>query len=384
MLSSQRSLFDIPSDVCFLNAASYSPLPLATLDAGRRAVARKGRPWLIDHEFASRQYERTRNAAARLIKADPEDVALIASVAYGVAAAAKILSVPPNSRVLVLQDDHSSPVLEWTTRASEGGFTVETVRRPGNGDWTEALLTAIDRTGAAPIAIVSISSVHWSDGGAVNLDRVASAARARGAALLVDATHSAGVTNLDVRTLDPDFVVFPTYKWLLGPYGRAFLYIGKRHQGGIPLEQTSYGRKAVRAEEDTYLSDTRYVGGGRRFDMGERDHFISMEMASIGMEMMAQWGSEAIVERLAALTARLADGLRGTTVNVPEVRVRAPHILSLRFRDGMPKGLIKSLAVENIHVAPRLGLMRISPHVYNDESDIDRFIEAFHRLMPSR
>jgi selenocysteine lyase/cysteine desulfurase len=87
MLSSQRELFDIPGDVCFLNAASYSPLPLAIVDAGRKAVARKGRPWLVDHEFASKQYERARNAAARLINADPEDVALISSVGYGVAAA---------------------------------------------------------------------------------------------------------------------------------------------------------------------------------------------------------------------------------------------------------------------------------------------------------
>src|SRR3989442_11295572 len=46
------------------------------------------------------------------------------------------------ARVLVLENDHSSAVLEWMTRASAGGFTVETVRRPGNGDWTEALLTA--------------------------------------------------------------------------------------------------------------------------------------------------------------------------------------------------------------------------------------------------
>jgi selenocysteine lyase/cysteine desulfurase len=384
MLSSQRALFDIPGDVCFLNAASYSPLPLASLDAGRRAVARKGRPWLIDHEFASRQYERTRNAAARLINADPEDVALISSVGYGIAAAAKILPVPSGSRVLILQDDHSSPVLEWMTRVSAGDFAVEAVRRPGNGDWTEALLSAIERTGAAPIAVVSISSVHWSDGGAVDLDAVAPAVRAQDAALLVDATHSAGVMSLDVRTLDPDFVVFPTYKWLLGPYGRAFLYIAKRHQGGIPLEQTSYGRRAVRAEADVYFSDTGYVAGARRFDMGERDHFISMEMASIGMEMMGQWGTEAIVERLAALTARLADGLRDAAVDLPEAPVRAPHILSLRFLDGMPKGLIESLASENIHVAPRLGRIRISPHVYNDKSDIDWFIAALHRLMPRR
>jgi selenocysteine lyase/cysteine desulfurase len=383
MLSSQRALFDIPSDVCFLNAASYSPLPLATLDAGRKAVGRKGRPWLIDPAFSSIQYERTRKAAAGLINADPEDVALISSVAYGVAAAAKILPVPSGSRVLVLQDDHSSPVLEWMTRASAGDFTVEFVRRSGDGDWAGALLTAIERAGAAPIAIVSISSVHWSDGGLVDLDRVAPAVRPRGAALLVDATQGVGVINLDVRRLDPDFVVFPTYKWLLGPYGRAFLYIAKRHQAGIPLEQTSYGRRSVTAEQDIYFSDTGYVDGARRFDMGERDFFISMEMASIGMEMMAQWGSPAIIERLGMLTARLADGLRGGSVDVPGALARAPHILSLSFRDGMPKKLIESLAAENIHVAPRLGRLRISPHVYNDEHDVDRFIEAFHRLMPS-
>ena len=108
MLSSQRELFDIPGDVCFLNAASYSPLPLATLDAGRKAVARKGRPWLIDHAFASKQYERARNAAARLINADPEDVALISSVGYGVAAAAKILPVPTRSRVMTFDAMYSS------------------------------------------------------------------------------------------------------------------------------------------------------------------------------------------------------------------------------------------------------------------------------------
>ena len=92
MLSSQRALFDIPRDVCYLNAASYSPLPLRTLEAGRDAVARKGRPWLIDNEFAAQQYDRVRKAAAALINAAPEDVALISSVGYGVSTAAKVFA----------------------------------------------------------------------------------------------------------------------------------------------------------------------------------------------------------------------------------------------------------------------------------------------------
>ncbi len=195
----------------------------------------------------------------------------------------------------------------------------------------------------------------------------------------MDATHSAGVLDLDVRKLDPDFLVFPTYKWLIGPCARAFLYVAKRHQDGIPLEQTSYGRRAVRAEQDVYFTDTRYVGDARRFDMGERDHFISMEMAAIGMEMMAQWGRPSIVERLAMLTARLAEGLRGSGVDIPDARVRAPHILSLALPQGMLYGLVAQLAANNVYVAPRLGRLRISPHVYNDETDVDRFIEVFRK-----
>jgi selenocysteine lyase/cysteine desulfurase len=381
MLPSQRALFDIPRNVAYLNAASWSPLPRAVQAAGREGVARKGQPWTLDPGLAARQHERARAAAARLVGAEPADIALISSVSYGVATAAKLLKVPAGTRLLTIEDDHSSPVLEWMVRAEAAGFSVETVARPQDGDWTAALLSAIERPGAAPIALASISSVHWSDGGAIDLGRVAPALRKTGAALLVDATHGAGVMALDVRALDPDFLVFPTYKWVLGPYGRAFLYVARRHQDGVPLEQTSYGRRAVAAERAPYLADTAFVPGARRFDMGERDHFISLEMAAVGMEMTAEWGTAAIAERLAMLARRLAEGLRGTGAAIPEERVRAPHILSLGFPQGMPEGLVERLAAEKVYAAPRLGRLRISPHVYNDEADVDRFVEAFRRAM---
>lgn len=382
MLASQRELFDIPRDVCYLNAASWSPLPLATQEAARQAVGRKGQPWKLDPAFPGQQHDRARRAAAALIGAAPDDVALVSSVSYGVATAAKLLDIPKGSRVLLLEDDHASPLLEWMTRAPDQGFTAETVRRPADGGWTEAVLAAIARPGAAPTALASISSVHWSDGGLLDLGRVAPALRAAGAALLVDATHSAGILPLDVRTLDPDFLIFPTYKWTLGPYGRAFLYLAKRRQDGVPLEQTGFGRRAIQADrEPPYLKDTAYAAGARRFDMGERDHFISLEMAAIGMEMVAKWGSAAIVERLGMLTGRLAEGLRNSGATMLDEDLRAPHILSLGFPKGMPQGLAQKLAADNVHAAPRLGRLRLSPHVYNDEEDVDRFLAAFRKHM---
>ncbi|MEH2561196.1 aminotransferase class V-fold PLP-dependent enzyme [Bradyrhizobium sp. AZCC 2289] len=381
MLPSQRELFEIPRHICYLNSASYSPLPRRTLEAGRAAVGRKGTPWTLDAGFANRQHERARAAAARLINADPADIALIPSISYGVATAAKLVTIARGTRIIVLENDHSSPVLEWQARADAQGFAIETIRQPGDGDWTSAVLAAIERSGAPPVGLASISSVHWSDGGLIDLEKVAAALRRQGALFLVDATQSAGVLPMEVGHLDPDFVLFPTYKWLLGPYGRAFAYIARRHQNGIPLEQTAAGRRNVRAENDVYFSDLGYVGDARRFDMGERDHFISMEMASIGMEMMAEWGATTVAQRLAMLTDRIADGVHGLGVSVPARNVRAPHVLSLGFKDGMPAKLIEGLAADGIHVAARLGRMRVAPHVYNDEADADRFVAALARRL---
>src|SRR5438552_5989306 len=228
MLSSQRALFDIPADVAYLNAAGWSPLPLATQEAARVAVSRKGQPWKLAPDFHNTQHERARAAAAALIGADARDVALVSSVGYGVAIAGKVLPVARGARVLVLENDHTSPVLEWIGRADAQGFTVEAVVRPADGDWTAAVLAAIERPGAPSLALASISSVHWSDGGLLDLQKIRDALRRHGAALLVDATHSVGVVATDVKTLDPDFLIFPTYKWVLGPYGRAFVYIAKR------------------------------------------------------------------------------------------------------------------------------------------------------------
>jgi len=106
-----------------------------------------------------------------------------------------------------------------------------------------------------------------------------------------------------------------------------------------------------------------------------------MEMAAIGMEMMARWGAQAVVERLTALTRRIAEGLAGSNVHRPDERFRAPHILCLRLPGDTLTDVIARIAKQQIYVAARLGRMRISPHVYNDEADVDRLVAAVARAM---
>jgi len=377
-LACQRHLFDIPPDVCFLNAGSWSPLPKSALALGQEAVLRKAQPWTMEQGFPDQQCEAARSAAAALINADAHDVAIISSISYGVATAAKALALPPNARIIVLADDHSSPVLEWTALPRDEVMNVRTVSPGADGDWTAALLTAIDEEGPQGLALVSVSNVHWADGGIIDMEAVRQALKPWDAALLIDATHAVGVIDMDIRRLDPDFMLFPTYKWLLGPYGRAFMYIAPRWQNSIPLEQTMSGRRRVRAEDPVYFTDLTYQPDARRFDMGQRDFFVSLDMARHGMELVQNWGQQAILNRLALLTGRIADGIlaSGLPVALPAQNIRAPHVLCLGFEDGMHEALAAALRAQNVHVAPRLGRLRITPHVYNNEQDCDRFIEA--------
>jgi len=376
-----RDLFDIPRDVAYLNAASCGPLPNATVAAGRAAMANKAQPWRLGADFISEQNERARAAAAKLINARADDVSLIPSVGYGIATVAKSLDVPRGSRALVLEDDHTSPVLEWEARAESQGFLVDTVARPPGLDWTAAVLAAMQRPGAAPLSVVSISSIHWTDGAVLDLDAIAAATRRHGAAFIVDATQSVGVIPIDVASLDPDALIFPTYKWLLGPYARAFLYLAKRRQSGIPLEQTQHGRRGVRADNDVYFADLGYADTARRFDMGQRDHFVSMPMTSTSLDLINELGPATIMRTLKPLVDRLADGLAGLPISLTPARYRTPHILGVGFPNGRPADLVQRLARQGVFAAMRLGKLRLSPHIYNDAADIDRAVDALRSAL---
>ena len=381
MASPYRSDFDMPGDVAYLNAASFSPLPIETCAIGRAAVSNKAQPWLLPADFANQQYELARASAARLIGVAADDVSLISSVGYGVATIAKGLELPRGSRVIVLEDDHASPVLEWHVRGEAQGFTVDTVRRPADLDWTAAVIEAIGRPGAPQVGAVSISSMHWSDGALLDMAAIADAARVCGAAFIIDATQTTGVIALNIAAIDPDALIFPTYKWLLGPYGRAFMYVAKRRQNGMPLEQTQHSRMNVRAENEVYFGDLAMAATARRFDMGERDHFISMAMATASIDYINRIGPVAVSAHLRPLIERLADGLAILPVRIAPPRCRAPHILGIEFLAGRPPDLMQRLARQNVFGAWRLGRLRLSPHIYNDTADIDRAITALRSTL---
>ena len=372
MLPCQRALFDIPDDVAYLNAAAYAPIPRSVRAAGELGVLTKATPWTPALGETDAWAERARSAAARLIGASADDIAITGAVSHGIATAAKNVKIPPGSRVLMIEGEFPSLALVWPDLARAANASVEIVKRPANGDWTAALLEAITRPGAPPVGLAALTPTHWSDGTLIDLARVVAELRKQGAVVVIDATQGVGVLDIDVAALAPDFLAFPTYKWVLGPYSLAFLYAAPHRQDGVPLENHGATRAA-----DGSLRPT-----ARRYDRGEFRDPIGLPMAVAGMEQVLAWGTQAVAARLRTVTNALADAVADIPgIVIPPAHLRGPHVLGLRFDGGMPAGLVAALATHNVHVADRQGVLRVSPHVYNDDADVARFATALRTCL---
>lgn len=361
-LPCQRHLFEVPDAVSYLDAAAWSPLPRCVRAAGESGLLAKSRPWDHPREAVFPWVERARAAAAGLIGAGPDDVAIVGAVSQAMAIAARNLAPSPGGRLLRVADEFPSLRFAFDRLAAERGLAVEEVARPADGDWTAALLDAIARPGAPPLALATLTPLHWTDGSLIDLDRLAPAVHATGAALVIDATQAVGAMPVDVARWRPDFLAFPTYKWVLGPYGLAFLYAAPYRQDGAAL--------------DEHVGNRPPAVGARRYDRGELNDPVALPMAATGLELIAGWGVPAVTARLRGLTDRLAEALGALDLPIAPRSLRAPHILGVRRPGGLPAGFVEGLRRHAVYASERSGALRLSPHVWVDDDDLARCVAA--------
>jgi selenocysteine lyase/cysteine desulfurase len=354
-----------------------SPLLRRAAAVGAAAVARKCRPWTISPDDFFADSERARQLFARLLGAAADDVALVPAASYGLAVAAANLRLAPGERILLLAEQFPSNVYTWRELAGQRGGAVLTIARPEDGDWTAAVLAGLDER----VAIAALPHCHWTDGGLLDLVAIGERCRAVGSALVLDVTQSLGALPLDLVAIAPDFLVCPGYKWLLGPYSQGWLYVAPQHRDGRPLEHNWIAREG--SEDFTRLTLYRepYQPGARRFDVGERSNFALLPVAMAGLEQLLEWNVEAIAATLAARTATIAERAENLGLRATAAELRAGHFLGLRFAHGVPPGLPERLAAERVYVSLRGDSLRVTPHLYNDEGDVDRLFAVLEALV---
>ena len=377
MIPCQRHLFDLPAEIAYLNCAYMSPILKRAAAVGAEAIARKCRPWTITAADFFADSERARALFAELLGASAEDVAIVPAASYGLAVAAANLPLAPGERILVLAEQFPSNVFAWRELAKQRGGEVLTIPRPADGDWTAAVLEELDER----VGIAALPQCHWTDGGLLDLVAIGERCREVSSALVLDATQSLGALPLDLARVRPDYLVCAGYKWLLGPYSLGYLYVAPEHQGGRPLEQNWITREA--SQDFARLIDyaERYQPGARRFDVGERSNFALLPVSIVGLEQLLAWGVPAIAATLAARTAAIERRAAALGLASAAADRRAGHYLGLGFPEGLPAGLPERLAREQVHVSLRGASLRVTPHLYNDEADLDRLFDVLRALV---
>jgi len=355
-----------------------SPLPRVVEEAGVLGMARKRNPSSLMSEDFFNESQEVRRLFARLVNApDPDSVAIIPSVSYGIGIAARNTPLAPGQNVVLLHEQFPGNVYGWRRLAGERGAQIREVG-PGAGgnrgrSWNERILENIDRD----TGVVALAPVHWTDGTHIDLGAIGARAREVGAVLVVDGTQSVGALPFDVQELRPDALIVASYKWLFGPYSIGVGYFGPRFHEGVPLEETWIAREGSRDFRTLVDYQDGYQPGAIRFDVGERSNFILVPMLVAALRLILDWGPEKIQTYTRELTQDLLEEAVALGYAVEEDSYRVGHLFGIRMPPGLEIEALKgALRRENVSTSLRGSALRVAPHLYNDTEDVEALRRA--------
>jgi len=377
MLHNQRDKFSLPEGVHYLNCASRAPLLKTTEAVGIRGLRNQEYPVAAAPEDYFAEPEALRAAISRLVNCEANDVALTPSVSYGVAIAAHNVQLTSAHNIVFVEEEFPSNVYAWLELAKSTGATIKQVPRAASAsDWNTRLLEAIDGN----TAVVSLSSVHWTDGTRFDLDAVGTRCREMGALFVLDGTQSIGAQPLDFQQVQPDLLVGAAYKWIFGPYQLGYAVVGERLRNGKPFENHWSTRAGSQDTSNTaYHPD--YFPGARRFDVGEQGNPISVPMLTNSLAQLQEWGVDAVSAYCASLADHLAAGLYEQHFSLPSSTDRYSHILGIRAHDPAHiQPALDAMAERRISISRRGNVLRVSPNVYNTTDDIDAVLDALQSV----
>ncbi|MGD8545966.1 MAG: aminotransferase class V-fold PLP-dependent enzyme [Candidatus Bathyarchaeota archaeon] len=367
-----RAQFPITENKIFMNHAGQSPLPQPVADAIHRYVNDFS-------NFGTTTLEWTdggKSFFAKLIGANPKEIAFIENTSVGLNIVANVLHYPPGSKIVTTDLEYPSVVYPWLRKAL--GVKVHYVRNVDGKILPEDMEKAVDDTTVA----VVVSHVEYVNGFRNDLKTLSKIAHDNGAFLVVDAIQSIGAMEVDVKSADVDFLASSCYKWLLSPPGAGYLYV--KEELIEKLEPPFTGWASVKQEVFETIDfwdiwSLRLSETASRFEIGSPS-FISLIGATEAMKMLLKFGIWNIQKRILDLTKYLIESLKseGFELQTPEDPQYRSGIIN--FKIDNPLEVCQNLTDKGVIVSARAHGIRVSPHFYNTKEEIDQLIEEIKQF----
>jgi cysteine desulfurase/selenocysteine lyase len=356
-------------DVAHLCAGGESPMLKAARDALVRFTALKsegmtGRTRILEH------HETTRTAMADYLGTpSPDEIAFVGHAADGMNVLANGIDWASGDEVVSIADEYPDSLLPWLARRADG-VRLRAVE-PGEGVEDRIAAAMSPRT-----RVIAISYVSYLTGFRVDLARLASIARHHGAILAVDVSHALGAIPIPIGHCD--VVVSCLYKFALGTHGAGLLYVNQARQA--ELRQRSVGQFAVeRPPLEERVLGYQLKMGARRYELGNPP-FVSLFVLREALNLLSEYGPEAVQDHVWRLGDRLHDGLVALALDVVTPRDRARRATSIAFRTSNPDRTVRQLRDRRVLAWSGDGRVRLSMHGYNDSADVDAALLALSAI----
>jgi selenocysteine lyase/cysteine desulfurase len=353
----------------FLNHASTGPLPQRAVDALQEATALRAEPWRFTQDMQFGSLAKARAGCARLIGADPREIALMVNTSYGLNLAARALPFEAGDIVITSDREYPSNVYPWMELEAARGVKLERIPCAGVLPDEEAILAALDRP---RVRGVVLSWVSFATGYRIDVERIGKACRERGIWFILDAIQGVGAAPLDVRSVNVDIVACGGQKWLLSPWGTGFVWL--RPDLVQSLHPVDVSWMATQCSDDfTRLTDYdfTYRDDARRFEVITLPYqdFVGLNSS---LDLFLEVGLPEVYARIERLTGQIVEWALGRSdvrLVTPPDRERRAGIVAVAPRD--PAAASDRLTDAGVIHSLREGAIRLSPHFYNAEDEID-------------
>lgn len=361
-----RHEFPVTKNLIYLNHAAVAPLPRRGAEAMQQMAQDALDHGALHYPEWMEAVEGVKRAAARLLNADPAEIATVKNTSEGIATVALGLDWRPGDRIVAFQEEFPANFYIWKKLEQWKGVRV---------DWLSCMapLEEIDRA-ARGARLLSISFVQYLSGYRANLEAIGEICARHGVFFFVDAIQGLGALPLDVRRAKIHALAADGHKWLLGPEGCGILYIQRDWQDAI--EPVEFGWTNVAGWQDYSSRDMTLRGDAGRYEPGTLN-----VIGCFGLRASIELLLEAGIDHIAPHVLRLADLIAaGAKEKRYEVMIeRTPEnssgIVSIR-KDGVDaRWLWSRLRDAGIIAAPRQGWLRLSPHFYLSPEDVVQAVE---------
>ena len=357
----------------YLNCAYQGPFPLATVARIHAACELKCHPERLTERDYFDPPEQVRARLAGLVGADAREIALTNSATQGIGIATTGLELNPGDEVVVARTNFPSNLFPWLHLRRRGVVVSVVEARDGyvHIDDVAAVLSRHTR-------VLALDWVSYTTGARIDLAAFGELAHRYGAVFVVDGTQGIGALEVDVHKLPVDVFVGAAYKWLLGPYGTGFAYLSSDVQDLLDLQVVNWLSVEGSDNFDALpIEGLTLPRAARVFDVPETANFLNLYALDASLKYVESIGVRTVTDHGTRLLDRLVAGLRarGVTPSAAADPERRSTILGFCAPSlDATKAIHQRLEHEHISVSLRQGVIRVSPYLYNDETDIDRLL----------